>query len=107
MAALLGPSIGRRPTAAYDRIVRTVAWLVILGASVVVAVSGLWRDTQAGILVVLARPGFMVLLVHDIMPAAILGRDKFVLEGMLAITLVTADRHRPGRNPARSSSPIR
>lgn len=77
------------PTATYDRIVRLVAWLFILGASAVVGVTGLWRDTQAGILVVLALAGLMVLLVHDILPAAILGRDKFVVEGTVAITLVT------------------
>jgi diguanylate cyclase (GGDEF)-like protein len=31
----------------------------------------------------------MVLLVHDIMPAGALGTDKYVLEGCLALTLVT------------------
>ena len=31
----------------------------------------------------------MVLLVHDIMPPGSLGTDKFVLEGCVAITLVT------------------
>ena len=77
------------PTATYDRIVRLVAWLFILGASAVVGVTGLWRDTQAGILVVLALAGFMVLLVHDILPAGILGRDRFVVEGTVAITLIT------------------
>ena len=75
--------------AAYDRVVRLVSWVVILGASAFVAISGLWISTQAGILVVLALGGFMVLLVHDIMPAGILGTDKFVLEGCVAITLVT------------------
>ena len=77
------------PTAAYDRIVRLVSWIVILGASSFVAASSLWPNTQAGILVVLALGGFMVLLVHDIMPPGSLGTDKFVLEGCVAITLVT------------------
>jgi diguanylate cyclase (GGDEF)-like protein len=77
------------PTATYDRIVRLVAWLFILGASAVVGVTGLWRDTQPGILVVLALAGLMVLLVHDILPPGVLGRDKFVVEGTVAITLVT------------------
>ena len=77
------------PAAAYDRVVRLVSWVVILGASAFVAVTGLWESTQAGILVVLALGGFMVLLVHDVMPAGALGTDKFVLEGCVAITLVT------------------
>jgi diguanylate cyclase (GGDEF)-like protein len=77
------------PTAAYDRIVRLVSWTVILGASAFVAVSGLWPATQAGILVVLAIGGFMVLVVHDIAPTSTLGTSKFILEGCVAITLVT------------------
>jgi diguanylate cyclase (GGDEF)-like protein len=77
------------PTAAYDRVVRLVSWTVILGASSFVAASGLWPLTQTGILVVLALGGFMVLLVHDIVPPGALGTDKFVLEGCVAITLVT------------------
>jgi diguanylate cyclase (GGDEF)-like protein len=77
------------PTAAYDRVVRLVAWIVILGASAFVAVTRLWEPTQAGILVILALGGFMVLLVHDIMPPGSLGTNKFVLEGCVAITLVT------------------
>jgi diguanylate cyclase (GGDEF)-like protein len=77
------------PTAAYDRVVRLVAWVVILGASAFVAVTRLWEPTQAGILVILALGGFMVLLVHDIMPTGSLGTNRFVLEGCVAITLVT------------------
>jgi diguanylate cyclase (GGDEF)-like protein len=77
------------PTAAYDRVVRMVSWAVILGASAFVAVTGLWPSTQAGILVVLAAGGFMVLLVHDIVPQGVLASDKYVLEGCLALTLVT------------------
>jgi diguanylate cyclase (GGDEF)-like protein len=77
------------PAAAYDRVVRLVSWIVILGASAFVAISGLWPDTQAAILVVLAVGGFLVLLIHDVLPPGTLGTDKFVLEGCLAITLVT------------------
>lgn len=76
-------------SAAYDRVVRLVSWLVILGASAFVAVSQLWTQTQAGILVVLALGGFIVLLVHDILPPGALGTDRYVLEGCVAITLVT------------------
>jgi len=77
------------PAAAYNRIVRIVSFMVILGASAFVGASRFWPDTQAGILVVLALGGFMVLLVHEVMPQRALGTAKFVLEGCLAITLVT------------------
>jgi diguanylate cyclase (GGDEF)-like protein len=77
--------------AAYDRVVRLVSWIVILSASAFVAVvaPALWPGTGPGILVVLALGGFMVLLVHDIVPTGSLGTDKFVLEGCVAVTLVT------------------
>jgi len=77
------------PALTYDRIVRLVSWVFILGASIVVAGTGLWRETQAVILVVLAVAGFMVLVVHDVLPESALGRGKFVIEGTVAITLVT------------------
>ena len=77
------------PAATYDRVVRLVSWIVILGTSVYVAVSGLYQETQTAILVVLAIAGFIVLVVHDILPSGALGANKFVLEACLAITLVT------------------
>ena len=77
------------PAATYDRVVRLVSWIVILGTSAFVAVSGMYRETQNSILVVLAIAGFIVLVVHDILPSGAIGANKFVLEGCLAITLVT------------------
>jgi diguanylate cyclase (GGDEF)-like protein len=77
------------PTAAYDRVVRTVSWFVILGAAAFVAISQLWIPTETGILVVLALGGCMVVLVHDIMLPGRLGSQKFVLEACVGITLVT------------------
>jgi diguanylate cyclase (GGDEF)-like protein len=77
------------PTATYDRVVRLVSWIVILGTSSFVAVSGFYPTTQTPILIVLAVAGFVVLLVHEILPPGALGPNKFVFEGCLAITLVT------------------
>ena len=77
------------PAATYDRIVRLVSWAFILGTASFVAISNLWVATQAGILVVLAVAGLVVLLVHDILPATNIGRDRFVLEGSIGITLIT------------------
>ena len=47
---------------AFDRVVRVVAWIFLLSTTTIVAVTGLWKDNQAAILVLLAlgrvlRPG--------------------------------------------------
>jgi diguanylate cyclase (GGDEF)-like protein len=74
---------------AYDRVVRIVSWVFILTTSAIVAVTGLWSETQAAILVMLAAAGLFVLVVHDLLPAGALGTAKFVLEGSVAITFAT------------------
>ena len=74
---------------AYDRVVRIVSWVFILATSTIVAVTGLWPETQTAILVLLAAAGLFVLVVHDLLPAGALGTAKFVLEGSVAITFAT------------------
>ena len=41
----------------YDRVVRVVAWSFIVTAGLIVAISGLWPDTQAAILLILRLLG--------------------------------------------------
>jgi diguanylate cyclase (GGDEF)-like protein len=77
------------PTAAYDRVVRIVSWIFILATGAIVGATGLWRDTQPAILVLLALAGLVVLLVHDLLPSDALGSAKFVVEGSVAITFAT------------------
>jgi diguanylate cyclase (GGDEF)-like protein len=77
------------PTWAYDRVVRIVSWVFILASSTIVAVTGLWPDTQSAIFVLLALAGIFVLIVHDLLPTAALGPAKFVVEGSVAITFAT------------------
>jgi diguanylate cyclase (GGDEF)-like protein len=73
----------------YDRIVRIVAWVFLLSATAIVAATGLWTETQPAILVLLAFGGLFVVVVHDLLPADILGPAKFVVEGSVAITVGT------------------
>jgi diguanylate cyclase (GGDEF)-like protein len=80
---------GDVPTWAYDRVVRIVSWVFILATSTIVAVTGLWRENQAAIFVLLALGGLFVLVVHDLLPSEILGPAKFIVEGSVAITLAT------------------
>jgi diguanylate cyclase (GGDEF)-like protein len=74
---------------AYDRVVRIVSWVFILATSTIVAVTGLWRETQPAIFVLLALTGLFVVVVHDLLPGAVLGPAKFIVEGSVAITFAT------------------
>jgi diguanylate cyclase (GGDEF)-like protein len=77
------------PAGAYDRVVRIVSWVFILATSTIVAITGLWRDTQPSIFVLLALAGLFVLIVHDLLPPTGLGAAIFVVEGSVAITFAT------------------
>ena len=87
LAAAAGEAGPANP--AYDRIVRIVAWVFLLTTTAIVAVTGLWTETQPAILVLLAFAGLFVVIVHDLLPADILGPAKFVVEGSVAITVAT------------------
>ncbi len=76
-------------SAAFDRVVRIVAWAFILSASVIISVTGLWLANQPAIYVTLALAGLFVLVVHDVLPSAALGVARFILEGSAAIVFVT------------------
>ena len=80
---------GGVPIAAYDRVVRIASWAFILSTAVVVATTALWPDRQAAILAILGIGGLFVLVAHDVVPAGALGRSKYVVEGAVAIVLVT------------------
>jgi diguanylate cyclase (GGDEF)-like protein len=77
------------PSGAYDRVVRIVSWVFILATSTIVAVSGLWPETQPAIFALLASAGLFVLVVHDLLPSSALGGAKFIVEGSVAITFAT------------------
>ena len=77
------------PSGAYDRVVRIVSWVFILATSTIVAITGLWRETQPSIFALLALAGIFVLIVHDLLPPTGLGAAKFVVEGSVAITFGT------------------
>jgi diguanylate cyclase (GGDEF)-like protein len=77
------------PVLTYDRVVRVVAWTFLLTATAIVAVTGLWPETQAAILLLLAFSGLFVIIIHDLLPSDALGAAKFVVEGSVAITVAT------------------
>lgn len=77
------------PTRTYDRVVRIVSWVFLLATTTIVAVSGLWPQNQAAILMLMVLAGIFVLVVHDLLPEDALGPAKFALEGSVAITVAT------------------
>jgi len=77
------------PAQTYDRVVRIVAWVFILATTVIVGVTGLWPDTEAAILILLAFAALFVVVVHDLLPSETLGPAKFVVEGSVALTGAT------------------
>ena len=81
--------VGGVPAGAYDRVVRIVSWVFILATSTIVAVTGLWTESQPAIFALLGSAGLFVLLVHDLLPPSALGTAKFVVEGSVAITFAT------------------
>ena len=80
---------GTVPAGTYDRVVRIVSWVFILATFMIVAVTGLWPETQVAIFALLAFAGVFVLVVHDLLPPRSLGTAKFVVEGSVAITFAT------------------
>jgi diguanylate cyclase (GGDEF)-like protein len=80
---------GTVPTGTYDRVVRIVSWVFILATFMIVAVTGLWPESQLAIFALLAFAGVFVLVVHDLLPPRSLGTAKFVVEGSVAITFAT------------------
>jgi diguanylate cyclase (GGDEF)-like protein len=85
----LGESVDGVPPQAYDRVVRIVAWSFLLAVTVMVAVTGLWPETQTSIFALVALAGLFVLVVHDLLPSDALGPAKYVLEGSVAVTFAT------------------
>jgi diguanylate cyclase (GGDEF)-like protein len=84
---LLGPDGMLSVT--YDRVVRVVGWAVILSVTLIVVVSGSWPATQTSILALMAVAGFFFLVVHDILPAPLLGDARPIVEGSVGITVAT------------------
>jgi diguanylate cyclase (GGDEF)-like protein len=80
---------GTVPAGTYDRVVRVVSWVFILATFMIVAVTGLWPDSQLAIFALLAFAGVFVLVVHDLLPPRSLGTAKFIVEGSVAITFAT------------------
>ena len=79
---------GERPGST-DRIVRIVSWVFLLSTAVIVGTSRLWPDTTPAIFALLGMAGVFVLIIHDLVPPAVLGAARSILEGTVAVTFAT------------------
>ncbi len=86
IASLLGETTDDHGDRHGDRVVRIVSWILIVVTAVLVAVSGLWPDTQIPILALLAVAGLFVIVFHDLLPSDALGTSRFGVEGTVALT---------------------
>jgi diguanylate cyclase len=85
-SSVLGDGV---PAAAYDRVVRVASWAYLLSTAVVVYATGLWPAAEDPLLLVLAIGGVFILVAHDLLPATDLGSTRFIVEGAVAITIVS------------------
>ncbi len=74
---------------AYHRVVRIVAWSFIMATAALVAITGLWRDAEGAIALVLGATGIFVLVVHDLLPDDALGGPAYAIEASVAVTVAT------------------
>jgi diguanylate cyclase (GGDEF)-like protein len=81
---------GGVPAATYDRVVRVASWAYLLSTGAVVYASGLWPGAERTILLVLALGGVFVLLAHDLLPFGRLGAARSLVEGAVALIVVSA-----------------
>jgi len=85
-SSILGDGV---PAAAYDRVVRVASWIYLLSTAAVIYATGRWPAAEDPLLLVLVIGGVFILVAHDLLPAASLGAGRFVVEGAVAITLVS------------------
>ncbi len=71
----------------YDEMVRIASWAFILSTAAIVGWSGLWPDSSPQIFLLLVVAGLFVVLVHDLVPASVLGAARYALEGVAAIAV--------------------
>ena len=68
-----------------DRIIRIVSWAFLMAVAVFAAASGLWNGTLAGIVILIAVTGEVLLILQDVLPRTPLRAFRGPLQGFLAL----------------------
>ena len=72
-----------------DRVIRVVSWAFLMAVAVFAAASGLWPDSLAAIVILIAITGESLLLLQDVLPKTPLKRAKGPLQGGLALVFAS------------------
>jgi diguanylate cyclase (GGDEF)-like protein len=68
-----------------DRIIRIVSWAFLMAVAVFAAASGLWAGSLAGIVILIAVTGEVLLILQDVVPRTPLRALRGPLQGVLAL----------------------
>jgi diguanylate cyclase (GGDEF)-like protein len=68
-----------------DRIIRIVSWAFLMAVAVFAAASGLWNNALAGIVILIAVTGEVLLILQDVLPKTPLRNARGPLQGLLAL----------------------
>lgn len=68
-----------------DRIIRIVSWAFLMAVAVFAAASGLWAGSLAGIVILIAVTGEVLLILQDVVPRTPLRTLRGPLQGVLAL----------------------
>ena len=73
-----------------DRVVRVVSWAFLMAVAVFAAASGIWADSLASIVILVAVTGEALLVLQDVLPRTPLKRAKGPLQAILALVFASS-----------------
>src|SRR6185503_13660949 len=73
-----------------DRVIRIVSWAFLMAVAVFAAASGVWPDALAGIVILIAVTGEVMLILQDVLPRTSLRRARGPLQGVLALVFASS-----------------
>ena len=73
-----------------DRVIRVVSWAFLMAVAVFAAASGIWPDSLASIVILVAITGEALLILQDVLPRTPLKRAKGPLQGVLALVFASS-----------------
>lgn len=76
-------AIPREPS--YDRVFRIAGWAFLLASASIVAASGMWRESLADLMLLVAVTGGSLLLIHEVVPSTILRSARGLLQALVAV----------------------
>jgi len=73
-----------------DRVIRVVSWAFLMAVAVFAAASGVWPESLAAIVILIAITGEALLILQDVLPRTPLKRAKGPLQALLALVFASS-----------------